>query len=167
MIFNSTEVRNVVNVQESIFSGVKAGKSHLKKKEILAVSEGIFQLLKERKFISASSKLKLRTGEGRLGFYLEHSGERGSRLYAECLNQALAEIVYPKYLLRFGIFGKRYCPVPDFFAKDKGMTEAFRTKVKGCRELIQVNTERGKEILLKQRLINVDSEGVRVIKELM
>ena len=167
MIFNSTEVRNVVNVQESIFSGVKAGKSHLKKKEILAVSEGIFQLLKERKFISASSKLKLRTGEGRLGFYLEHSGERGSRLYAECLNQALAEIVYPKYLLRFGIFGKRYCPVPDFFAKDKGLTEAFRTKVKGSRELIQVNTERGKEILLKQRLINVDSEGVRVIKELM
>ena len=167
MVFGSTEVRNVVNVAERRFKGVSAGKSRLKKKEILSVADGLFRLMKEKHLISASSELRTKDDSGNLEFYLKHAGERDSRLYAEYLKQAMDDIIYPKFMLRFGFFGKRYCPVPDGFAGKQDAAREYMRHIKGAKELIQTNTDSGKAILLKQRLMNTSAGGVKVIKELL
>ena len=167
VVFGSTEVRNVVNVAERRFKGVSAGKSRLKKKEILSVADGLFRLMKEKHLISASSELRIKDDSGNLEFYLKHAGERDSRLYAEYLKQAMDDIIYPKFMLRFGFFGKRYCPVPDGFAGKQDAAREYMRHIKGAKELIQTNTDSGKAILLKQRLMNTSAGGVKVIKELL
>lgn len=167
VVFGSTEVRNVVNVAERRFKGVSAGKSRLKKKEMLSVADGLFRLMKEKHLISASSELRTKDDSGNLEFYLKHAGERDSRLYAEYLKQAMDDIIYPKFMLRFGFFGKRYCPVPDGFAGKQDAAREYMRHIKGAKELIQTNTDSGKAILLKQRLMNTSAGGVKVIKELL
>lgn len=165
-VFGSTEVRNVVNVAEKRFKGVSAGKSRLKRKEILSVADGLFRLMKDKHLIAASAELKTVNDTGNLEFYLRHATERDSRLYAEYLKQAMDDIIYPKFMLRFGFFGKRYCPVPDGFNKIDTAREYMRY-VRGAKELIQTSTDSGKTILLKQRLMNTSAGGVKVIKELL
>ncbi len=167
MTFSSAEVRSVTSVQEKRRDGVSSDKSCLKTKEIMALSDGIYRVMKNRQIIAAESKLTVRKNADRLEFYLQQTGERDGRLYADCLRQALDEIIYPKYLIRFGFFRKRYCPVPDMFAGKQEDARAFRLSIKGARELIPTNTDRGKAILLKQRLSNTSSSGIKVMKELM
>ncbi|MCR5214311.1 MAG: DEAD/DEAH box helicase family protein [Eubacterium sp.] len=170
----SSQVRNVVNVnpkkigwKDSWFNiGYRIG---LKDKDINNIANAIIRTLKYKNMIEVSSELK-KSNEGEyIGYYLDNATERDSRIFAECMSQALSPIICPKYIVCIGMFFKKYLSVPDIFAKKKDIAECFVGCIRKSSRLILANSPEGKEIIIRQRLAQgtLNYENIRTIRKIM
>ena len=168
-IYSSSVVRNVVDIDERRYSSVNAFYGSLDREQMFALAKGIYSTLKAEGFISGNSSLQLKSERGRLEFYLDNASERDGRLYALSVKQALGPIINPRCMIRFGFLIKHYAPVPDVLGRKLKTAYKLRDMTDGAKEIIMVDNEKARKLVLKQRIYNgtAEREGVRVVKELI
>ncbi len=165
--YGTSEVRNVVAVQEK--PDYRANTRWLKKKQLLRVANAIVSTLKERNMIREGVVLKCTRENKQILFYLECASEHDSRLFADCMRQAVSPLSAPKYMIRLGFFRHRHFAVPDVLATRKEIATQFCTKMNRGAKLFYSRTSKGELELLnaKIRQSTVQRRAVEMVKELM
>ena len=172
-VHKSSEVRNVVEVK-NIELAVGPQYRKLAKRYMLSasqqryVAEGTLKYMKIQNMLSERCALQTLVKGENLSFYLDYATERESRLYMNILKQALSPLVNPRYMLRFGFFFRKYIPVPSEFSR-KELAESYILYIKGARMLVPAFDEKGKQLLLNERLKQqtITVESAKMIRELI
>lgn len=171
-VFRSLEVRNVVTpryIEKT--RGIFAAKKSLSPKQQQMIASGTLATMKYAGMASQKCVLSISHNGGRQSFYIDNASERESSLYAQCLSEAFSPIVAPKYIISYGLFFKRYVPVPKAFSTKDSLADQYRQFLKSSSAIIKTDTEQGKEKLLKIRLSpenqTITEEGARIVRELI
>ena len=171
-VFRSLEVRNVVTPREiEKPKGIFASKKVLSAKQQEMIASGTLEAMKSTGMASQKCVLSISHMGGRQSFYIDNASERESSFYAQCLSEAFSPIVAPKYIISYGLFFKRYIPVPKAFSTKDSLADQYRQFLKSSSAIIKTETEQGKEKLLKIRLSpenqTITEEGAHIVRELI
>ena len=135
------------------------------------IASGTLEAMKSTGMASQKCVLSRSHMGGRQSFYIDNASERESSFYAQCLSEAFSPIVAPKYIISYGLFFKRYIPVPKAFSTKDSLADQYRQFLKSSSAIIKTETEQGKEKLLKIRLSpenqTITEEGARIVRELI
>lgn len=171
-VFRSSEVRNVVmpriSNQKKGFFAIRKG---LSPGQQMQVASGTLNAMKYYKMVSPRCELKASVRENGSSFYLDNASEHESMLFANIIKQAFSPIVSPKYIVSYGLFFKKYVPVPKEFSGNQTLANQYRICLKANSNMIRTDTNDGKEKLLEIRLSpeyrNITRESATIIRELI
>lgn len=170
-VFRSSEVRNVVtpritNKTSGFFSSIKGLSPALQ----MQVASGTLSAMKSLGMVSKECELKVSVRGDKRSFYIDGASEHESLLFANCIMQAFSPIVAPRYILSYGLFFKKYVPVPKEFSGKVELAIQYKIHLK-ARNMIRTETETGKMKLLEIRLSpeyrNITHESAQIIRELI
>ncbi len=161
--YRALAVRDVVTVETGPSYKASGG---LPLKRLSRLADGMARTLQEKGMLHSGACVRPEKRGNRQMFYLDDVSERDARLFASCMKEALAAGTVPKYLVQFGFFRKNYASVPSIL-NAKGVAESFAGNTGG--KLIPVSTDKGKKILLKQRLREsmADPESVKNVRRVL